>query len=72
MNIIKRLLLIVALTVFCSVAAFAQSDKEDKKIKKPNPPVVIVNLDKKDDKKKPKEEKKKPGTFLSRILKEFN
>lgn len=72
MNIIKRLLLIMGLMVLCSVAAFAQTGKGDKKIKKPNPPVVIVNLDKKDDRKKPKEEKKKPGTFLSRILKEFS
>ena len=70
MNIIKRLLLILGLTMFCSFAAFAQSEKGDKKIKKPNPPVVIVNLDKKDDKKK-KEEKKKPNSYFLKLIRKF-
>jgi hypothetical protein len=73
MKIIERILLILVLGVCCSIVVFAQSDKDGKKkeIPKPNPPIVIVNLDKKDDKEKPRgKEDKRPQGYILGIIKE--
>lgn len=48
MNCLKYATMIFALVAGVSITAFAQKNEGDKKIPKPEPPIVIVN-DKKND-----------------------
>jgi hypothetical protein len=49
MKILKYAILTLALVAGISITAIAQQNEGDKKIPKPDPPVVIVNSDKKND-----------------------
>lgn len=66
MNYLKYTFLACVTVIVFSLTTFAQVKEEEKKIPKPNPPVVIVNPDKKNDEKPREDEKRgnKPPSIL--------
>lgn len=66
MNYLKFTFLSCATVIVFCLTTFAQIKEEEKKIPKPNPPVVIVNPEKKNDEKHRKDEKQgsKPPSIL--------
>ncbi len=66
MRFLKHTLFTFAFVICFSFTTNAQEKEGEKKIPKPNPPVVIVNPDKKSDEKRREEEKRgnKPQILL--------